>query len=61
LFEPTADEQGTVSIAAVEIQPTDTGDVEVISGLQSGQEFIAAGASQLQPGQTVVRFSGFGQ
>ncbi len=61
LFEPSGGAQGTVSLAALEIQPTDTGDVEVISGLKSGQEFIAAGASQLQSGQTVVRFSGFGQ
>lgn len=61
LFNPTAGRQGTVSLTEVEIQPTATGDVEVISGLESGQEFVAAGASQLQAGQTVVRFTGFGQ
>ena len=60
LFEPTDENRGTVTLQPVEIRPTDSGEVAVTSGLVPGQEFVAAGASKLQSGQTVVRFQGFG-
>jgi len=61
LFEPTSEQEGKVSLASIDIRPSDGGEVEVISGLAEGQEFVTAGASKLQSGQTVTRFLGFGQ
>ncbi|WP_120501075.1 efflux RND transporter periplasmic adaptor subunit [Roseovarius sp. EL26] len=59
VFEPTGEGQGTVSSHAVEITPSNKGEVQVISGLNPGDEIAAAGASELSDGQTVRRFTGF--
>ncbi len=59
VFHPGEDEQGTVEKRAVEIEPTTAGEVAVVSGLEPGEEVVAAGASTLQDGMTVRRFGGF--
>lgn len=61
LFEPTGADVGTVRLQPITIAPSDNGDVIVVSGLTSDQEFISAGGSQLIAGETVQRFRGFGQ
>lgn len=59
VFAESEDNQGTVTRTPVEIKATDSGRVEVISGLESGQEIVAVGASSLSDGATVRRFVGF--
>ncbi|MEM7295690.1 MAG: efflux RND transporter periplasmic adaptor subunit [Pseudomonadota bacterium] len=59
VFEPTGAEDGAVSRRAVEVMPTGTGTVAVVSGLARGQEIVAAGASLLADGDVVTRFAGF--
>ncbi len=61
VFEPAGEATGTVQVTGIEIAPNDAGDVIVVSGLTVGQEYVAAGASKLQDGQKVTRFTGFGQ
>ena len=60
VFEPTGANEGTVTRTPVTITPTDRGAVEVTEGLSDGQEIVVSGASQLQDGATVRRFTGFG-
>ncbi|WP_240705143.1 efflux RND transporter periplasmic adaptor subunit [Pacificoceanicola onchidii] len=60
-FQPQTETTGTVKATNVEIVPNETGEVIVLSGLEAGQEYIAAGASKLLDGQTVTRFKGFGE
>lgn len=59
LYEPADDSAGVVKRVDIEIAPSEKGDVVVLSGLELGQEYVAAGASKLQDGQTVRRFTGF--
>lgn len=59
LFSPSGADEGTVSQVPVEIQPTNTGTVQVTQGLVSGQEIVAAGAASLNPDDRVRRFTGF--
>lgn len=62
VFEANADSQGnqgTVRSQRVEIEPTPRGQVFVTSGLEAGQEIVVSGASRVQDGQTVRRFTGF--
>ncbi len=59
LFSPTGPDEGTVSEVAVDIRPTATGAVQVIGGLEAGQEIVSAGAAKLTPGDRVMRFAGF--
>lgn len=61
IFETPDGSTGTVRRVPVDIAPTETGQVVVLSGLAPDQPFVAAGASKLQDGQTVTRFAGFGQ
>ncbi|MEM6388305.1 MAG: efflux RND transporter periplasmic adaptor subunit [Pseudomonadota bacterium] len=56
---PDASAVGRVRREAVEITPTGQGAVQVIAGLEAGQEIVAVGAALLQDGETVTRFSGF--
>jgi RND family efflux transporter MFP subunit len=60
VFTATDSLEGTVTKIPVEIEPTDSGNVAVISGLESGQEYVAIGAGRLTDGQAVRRFTGFG-
>lgn len=60
VFEPAGADRGTVTRIPVEITATDRGTVEVISGLQDGQEIVVSGGGQLADGATVRRFTGFG-
>ena len=59
VFEPTGDNEGTVKLVPIEIEPTPYGEVQVISGLSAGQEIVASGAAQLADGERVQRFTGF--
>ncbi len=59
LFSPSGANEGTVSQVPIEIQPTNTGKVQVTRGLVAGQEIVAAGAAGLNPGDRVRRFTGF--
>jgi len=59
VFHPGEGEQGTVEKRAVQIEPTTEGLASVVSGLEPGEEIVAAGASALQDGMTVRRFRGF--
>lgn len=60
VFSPTGATEGTVTTTPVEIEPTDYGKVKVTSGLSDGQEIVIVGASVLNDGDTVRRFTGFG-
>ncbi len=59
VFSPTGNDTGAVSSQAVEIAPSNKGEIQVISGLNPGDEIVAAGASELSDGQNVRRFTGF--
>lgn len=59
LFTPSGADEGTVSEVSVDIQPTNTGKVQVIGGLVAGQEIVSGGATKLKPGDLVRRFTGF--
>lgn len=61
VFTPTDAQEGTVAKTAVEIEPTSTGHVAILSGLESGQEYVAIGADRLTDGESVRRFAGFGE
>ncbi|MEM9852623.1 MAG: efflux RND transporter periplasmic adaptor subunit, partial [Pseudomonadota bacterium] len=50
---------GTVRRQAVELVPAGSGAVQVLSGVEAGQEIVAAGAALLEDGASVTRFSGF--
>ncbi|WP_417599877.1 efflux RND transporter periplasmic adaptor subunit [Pararhodobacter oceanensis] len=60
VFTPTGALEGRVTATAVELAASDRGEVEIISGLQIGQEIVTIGASQLRDGEDVRRFTGFG-
>lgn len=59
VFSPSGADKGTVSQVPVEIEPTNTGAVQVVGGLVAGQEIVASGAASLNPGDRVRRFTGF--
>lgn len=59
VFQPTSEQEGTVSAVDVAIAPADSGEVTVTSGLSGDAEVVASGASALRDGQTVRRFTGF--
>lgn len=58
VFSPAGADEGTVRRVAVQIEPTQTGDVRVLEGLSDGDEVVVAGGSALTDGQTVRRFTG---
>ncbi len=51
--------QGQVRWQAVEIAPTQSGNVNVVAGLEPGQEVVRTGGAALSEGQAVRRFTGF--
>lgn len=59
VFNPEEDDRGTVTLTPVEIAATDSGSARIVSGLESGQEIVAVGASSLSDGDAVRRFVGF--
>lgn len=59
LFSPTGAAEGTVSRVPVDLQPTNTGTVQVVSGILAGQEIVTGGVANLEPGDRVRRFTGF--
>jgi RND family efflux transporter MFP subunit len=59
LFSPSGADEGAVSKVPVDIKPSNTGTVQVVSGLVAGQEVVSGGAAKLTPGDRVKRFAGF--
>lgn len=59
VFEPAGADEGTLKAVAVEILPDVKGQVQVVSGLEDGQEIVASGASRLTDGAAARRFTGF--
>lgn len=58
-FAPAGAEEGTVTRQQIEIAPSPRGTIEVLSGLEDGQEIVASGAAMLKDGAKVRRFTGF--
>ncbi|WP_417243184.1 efflux RND transporter periplasmic adaptor subunit [Celeribacter sp.] len=61
VYTPTGASEGTVTKTPVEIEPTDHGNVTILSGLEPGQDYVAIGAGRLADGEAVRRFTGFGE
>ena len=59
VFSPAGAEEGTVRRVPVTIQPTQSGEVRVLTGLSDGDEIVVAGGAALTDGQAVSRFAGF--
>ncbi|MGV6805720.1 MAG: efflux RND transporter periplasmic adaptor subunit [Ruegeria sp.] len=59
VFSPVGADEGTVRRVPVTIEPTQTGDVRVLTGLADGDEVVVAGGAVLTDGQAVRRFAGF--
>ncbi|WP_050604786.1 efflux RND transporter periplasmic adaptor subunit [Ruegeria sp. 6PALISEP08] len=59
VFSPVGADEGTVRRVPVTIEPTQTGDVRVLTGLSDGDEVVVAGGAVLTDGQSVRRFTGF--
>ncbi|MEX0318664.1 MAG: efflux RND transporter periplasmic adaptor subunit [Ruegeria sp.] len=59
IFTPTGAAEGTVKRVPVEIEPTQSGDIRVLSGLNGGDEIVLTGGNALEDGQAVRRFAGF--
>ncbi|MES0824469.1 efflux RND transporter periplasmic adaptor subunit [Ruegeria sp. SCP11] len=59
VFSPVGADEGTIRLVPVTIEPTQTGDVRVLTGLSDGDEIVVAGGSALTDGQAVRRFTGF--
>lgn len=60
VFTPTGKREGQVTMTAVEIAATEYGEIEIVTGLEVGQDIVTVGASTLADGQEVRRFTGFG-
>jgi len=60
VFTPKGELEGQVTLTPVEIAATERGEVEIVSGLEVGQEIVTVGASSLTDGEDVRRFTGFG-
>lgn len=59
VFSPVGADEGTVHRVAVTIEPTQTGEVRVLTGLSDGDEIVVAGGAVLTDDQAVRRFAGF--
>lgn len=59
VFSPVGADEGTIRHVPVTIEPTQTGDVRVLTGLSDGDEIVVAGGAALTDGQAVRRFVGF--
>lgn len=63
IFQPSFDDpgQGTVSLADVQIKVRDDGAIVLVKGPGAGTLVVSTGASLLDDGQSVRRFTGFGE
>ena len=59
VFSPVGADEGTVRRVPVTVEPTQTGEVRVLTGLKDGDEVVVAGGGALTDGQAVRRFAGF--
>lgn len=59
-FDVTGGSTGSVRKVPVQVEPAPGGGISVLSGLESGTEIVEVGGASLQDGQSVRRFSGFG-
>lgn len=59
-FDPKGGDTGHVTFVPVQFEPSETGHVRVVSGLEDGVEIVVAGGGALEDGQNVRRFVGFG-
>ena len=60
VFSPKGASEGTLRKVAVEVAPAPGDGILVLSGLEPGNEIVAAGGAALKDGQKVRRFAGFG-
>lgn len=60
VFDAQTNGTGRVRRMPVSVLPADDGSLIVVDGLEDGLEIVAAGLPQLDEGQLVRRFSGFG-
>lgn len=61
VFQPEDGDTGVLLRVPVEVEPTSSGLLRILSGLEQGDEIVAMGAQALQEGQRVRRFTEFGQ
>ncbi|SFK92413.1 efflux RND transporter periplasmic adaptor subunit [Shimia haliotis] len=59
-FDPKGGDVGHVRFVPVDIQPSESTKVRILSGLDDGAEIVVAGGAALGEGQQVRRFAGFG-
>lgn len=59
VFNATSDDEGTVSLREITVQPDRDGVFELVSGLEVSDEIVVTGVNALSDGQTVRRFTGF--
>lgn len=59
LYEPRGETDGVVRRVAVEIEPSESGETQVLSGLAPGQQIVASGGAYLEDGQAVRMFQSF--
>lgn len=59
VFTPTGADEGTVSLRPVELEVAAGGGFALLSGVEPGEEIVAAGVNLLTDGQRVARFAGF--
>ncbi|TCL01362.1 RND family efflux transporter MFP subunit [Shimia isoporae] len=59
-FDPKGGDTGHVRFVPVVIEPSETGQVRVLEGVEDGMEIVVAGGGALNEGQNVRRFVGFG-
>lgn len=59
VYSKTGEAGGRVEARPVEVEVADDGGFLVTGGLEAGEEIVAAGATALEDGQDVRRFTGF--
>jgi len=60
VFTPAGASEGQVTTTPVEIAATERGTIQIVSGIEAGQEVVSVGATALTDGQDVRRFIDFG-
>jgi len=61
VFDTDNGNTGVLRRVAIDAQPQTSGMLQIISGLEPGDQIVAMGASALEDGQQVRRFTAFGQ